>query len=107
MASNLPRFANYIRLSLHIWCQFDMMNGVSINRLDDTEFLSVSIQERIQSGFILSKCLLFTLDDITVALIYNPICRTCSVFDSHSRDVTGHQTPEEAAVLLTFDLIED
>ena len=42
-----------------------MMNGVSINRLDDTEFLSVSIQERIQSGFILSNFLLFTLDDIT------------------------------------------
>ena len=32
---------------------------------------------------------------------------THSVFDSHSRDVTGNPTPEGAAALLTFDLIED
>ena len=39
--------------------------------------------------------------------IYNPKCGTCSVFDSHSMDVTGNPTPEGAAVLLTFDSIED
>ena len=32
MASNLPRFANYMVLSLHIQYQFDMMQSVSINR---------------------------------------------------------------------------
>ena len=37
----------------------------------------------------------------------NPTCRTYSVFDSHSRDVTGKPTPEGAAALLTFDSIED
>ena len=80
MASNLPRFANYMGLSLRIRYQFDMMHGVSRNRLDDTEFLSVSIQEGIQSGFIVSSFLLLTLDDITVALIYNPTCSyTCSI----------------------------
>ena len=64
MASNLPRFANYIGLSFRIRHQFDMMHGVSRNRLDDTEFLSVSIQEEIQSGFIVSNFLSLTLDDI-------------------------------------------
>ena len=90
MASNLSRFANYMGLSLHIRHQFDMMDGVSRNRLDDTEFLSVSIQEEVQSGFIVSNFLLLTLDDITVAFIYNP---TYSVFDSHSRDFTGNPSP--------------
>ena len=37
----------------------------------------------------------------------NPTCGTYSVFDSHSRDVTGNPTPEGAAVLLIIDLIED
>ena len=37
----------------------------------------------------------------------NPTCGTYSVFDSHSRDVTGNPTPEGAAALLTFDTIED
>ena len=50
---------------------------------------------------------MLTLDDITVALIYNPNYRTYSVFDSQSMDVTGNPTPEGAAVLLTFDWIED
>ena len=57
MASNLPRFSNYMWLSLRIRYQFDMMHGVSRNRLDDTEFLSVSIQEGVQSGFIVSNFL--------------------------------------------------
>ena len=48
MASNLPRFANYMGLSLCIRYQFDMIHGVSRNRLDDTWFLSVSIQEGIK-----------------------------------------------------------
>ena len=94
-------------LSLGIRYQFDMMQGVSRNRLDDTEVLSVSIHDGIQSGFIVSKFLLLTLDDISVALIYNPTYRTYSVFDSHSIYVTGNPTPEGAAVLLTFNLIED
>ena len=42
-----------------------------------------------------------------MALIYNPTCRIYSAFDSHSRDVTWNLTPEGAAVLLTFDFIED
>ena len=104
MASNLPRFANYMGLSLRIRYQFDMMHGISRNRLDDTEFLSVSIQEGIKSGFIVSN---FLLDGITLALSYNRTYRTYSVFDLHSRDVTGDPTPEGAAVLLPFDLIED
>ena len=37
----------------------------------------------------------------------NPTCRTYSVFDSHSRDVTGNPTPEGAAALLIFDSIID
>ena len=37
----------------------------------------------------------------------NPKCETYSVFDSHSRNVTGNPTPEGAAVLLTLDSIED
>ena len=37
----------------------------------------------------------------------NPTCGTYSVFDSHPRDVTGNPTPEGAAVLHTFDWIED
>ena len=60
MASDLPRFANYMGLSLRMQYQFD-----------------------------------------------NPTYGTYSVFDSHSRDVTGNPKPEGAAVLLTFDLIED
>ena len=84
-----------------------MMHGVSRNRLDNTEFLSVSIQEEIQSGFIVSHFLLLTLNAINVALIYDPTYRTYSVFDSHSRDVTWNPTPEGAAVLLTLDFIED
>ena len=60
MASDLPRFANYMGLSLRMQYQFD-----------------------------------------------NPTCGTYSVFDSHSRDVTGNPTPGGAAVLLTFDSIED
>ena len=107
MASNRPRFANYMELSLQIRHQFDIVHGVSRNRLDDTEFLSVSIQEGIKSGFIVSNFLLPILDGIIVALSYNRIYRTYSVFDLHSRDVTGNPTPEGAAVLLTFDLIED
>ena len=107
MASNLPRFANYKGLLLRIRYQFDMMHGVSRNRLDDSEVLSVSIQEGIKSGFIVSDFLLPILDAITVALSYNRTYRTYSVFDLHSRDVTGNPTPEGAAVLLTFDLIED
>ena len=107
MASDLPRFANYIGLSLRMQYQFYLIHGISTNRLDDTECLSVSIQEGIQSGFTVSNFLLLTLDDITVTLIDNPKCGTYSVFDSHSRDVTGITTPEGAAVLLTFDLIDD
>ena len=61
----------------------------------------------IQSGFIMSNFLLLILDDITVTLIYNPTYLPYSVFDSHSRNVTGNPTPEGAAELLTFDLIED
>ena len=57
MPLNLPRFANHKGLSLRIWYQFDMMHSVSRNRLDDTEFLSVSIQEGVQSGFIASNFL--------------------------------------------------
>ena len=57
--------------------------------------LPVSIQEGIQSGFIVSYFLLITLDDITVALIDNPTRGTYSVFESHSRDVAGNPTPEE------------
>ena len=60
MASDLPRFANYMGLSLRMQYQFD-----------------------------------------------NPTCGTYSVFDSHSRDVTRNPTPEGAAVLLIFDLIQD
>ena len=47
-----------------------------------------------------------TLDDITVVLIDNPTYGTYSVFASPSMDVTGILTPEGAAVLLTFDLID-
>ena len=64
-----------------------MIHGISRNRLDDTEFLPVSIQEGFQSSFIVSYFLLLTLDDITVALIDIPKCGTYSVFDSHFRDV--------------------
>ena len=60
MASNLPGFANYMGLSLCIRYQFDMMHGVSRNRLDGTEFLSVSIQEGVQSGFIVSDFLAYS-----------------------------------------------
>ena len=94
-------------LSLRIQYQFDMMHGVTRNRLDDTELLSVSIQEGIQSGLIVSFFILLTLDDITVALIDDLTCGTYSVFDTHSRDVTGNPTPEGAAVLPIFDSIED
>ena len=52
--------------------------------------------------------LLLTLDDITFrALLYDLTYKSYSVFDSHSKDVTGNPAPEGAAVLLTFDLIED
>ena len=62
--------------SVSIW--YD--DSVSRNRLDDTEFLSVSIQEGIQPGFIVSNFFLLTLDDITVAFIYNPTCSyTCKI----------------------------
>ena len=37
----------------------------------------------------------------------NPTCGTYSVFESHSRDITGNPTSEEAAVLLTFVSIGD
>ena len=37
----------------------------------------------------------------------NPTCRTYSVFESHSREVTENITPEGATVLLTFDSIEN
>ena len=57
--------------------------------------LPVSIQEGIQSVFIVSYFLLITLDDITVALIDNLTCGTHSVFESHSRDVAGNPTPVE------------
>ena len=60
MASDLPRFANYMGLSLRMQYQFD-----------------------------------------------NLTCGTYSVFDSHSRDVTGNPSPGGAAVLLTYDSIED
>ena len=60
MALDLPRFANYMGLSLRMQYQFD-----------------------------------------------NPTCGTYPVFESHSRDVTGYPSPEGAAVLLTFDSIED
>ena len=50
MVSNLPRFANYMWLSFRFWYQFDMMHCVSRNSIDDTEFLSVSKQEGVQSG---------------------------------------------------------
>ena len=92
MASDLPLFANNIMP----WYQLGMMHGVSRNRLDDTELLSVSIQVGIRSGFIVSNLLLLTLDDITVALVDNPTCGTYPVFDSHSRDVRGNPTPEGA-----------
>ena len=107
MASDRPKFANYNGLSLLMRYQFDLKHGISRNTLNDTEFLSVSIQEGIQSGFIVSNLLLLTLDDITVALFDNPTCGTYSVFVSPSRDVTGVLTPEGAAVLLTFELIDD
>ena len=71
-----------VSLSLHIQYQFDTIHGVSKNRIDDTEFLTVSIQEGIQSGLIVSNFLLLTLDDITVALIYNPTYGKYSLFDS-------------------------
>ena len=107
MASDPPQFANNMGLSLRMQYQFVMIHGISRNRLDDTEFLPVSIQEGFQSSFIVLYFLLLTLDDITVALIDITKCGTYSVFDSHSRDVTGNPTLEGAAVLLTFDLIED
>ena len=53
MASNLPRFVHGVTLSIRY--QFDTMHGVSRNRLDEIEFLSVSIQEEVQSGFIVSN----------------------------------------------------
>ena len=84
-----------------------MKYGVSRNRIDDTEFWSVSLQEGIQSGFTVSNFILLTLDDITVALIDNPTCGTYSLFDPHSRNVIGNPTSEGAAVLLTFNCIED
>ena len=59
MASDLPRFANYMGLSLYMQYQFDKLT-----------------------------------------------CGTYSVFDSHSRDVTGNPAPEGAAAVLTFDSIE-
>ena len=57
MASNLPLFATYMGLSFRIQYQFDMMHGDSRNRLEDTDFLSVSKQEGVQSGFIVSNLL--------------------------------------------------
>ena len=36
MASDLPRFCKQHGLSLHMQCQFDMIHGISRNRLDDT-----------------------------------------------------------------------
>ena len=107
MASDLPKFVNYDGLSLRMQYQFDLIHGISRNTLDDTEFLSVSIQKGIQSGFIVSNFLLLTLDDITVAFIDNPTCGTYSVFASLFRDVTYVVTSEGAAVLLTFALIDD
>ena len=71
-----------VSLSLHIQYQFDTIHGVSRNRIDDTEVLTVSIQEGIQSGLIVSNFILLTLDDITVALIYNPTYGKYSLFDS-------------------------
>ena len=84
-----------------------MKYGVSRNKIDTTEFWVVSSQEGIQSGFTVSNFILLTLDDITVALIYNLTCGTYSVFDPHSRNVIGNPTSEGAAVLLTFNCIED
>ena len=104
MTSDFTRFANYTGLSLRIKYPFDMIHGVSRNRIKDT---AVSLQEEIQSGFIVSNFILLTLDEFTVALIYNQTCDTHSPFDSHSKNVTGNPTSEEAAVLLTYDCIED
>ena len=95
-------------LSLHIQYLFDTIYGVSRKSIYDSEFLAGSLQEGVQSGVIVSCLLLLTLDDITVALIYNPCaCRTHSLFDSDLMDVTGNPTSEGAATLLTFDCIED
>ena len=109
IASDQPRFANYMRLSLHIQYQFVTIHGVSRNSIDGTEFFGCIIrgQEGIQSGFIVSNFILLTLDAITVALIYNPTCGKYFLFDSYSREVTGNPASEGAAVLLTFDCIED
>ena len=70
--------------------------------------MAESLQEGVQSGVIVSYLLLLTLDDMTVALIYNLCaCGTYSLFDSDLMDVTGNPTSEGAAVLLTVDCIED
>ena len=90
-----------------MYCDSRFSNVIHDRYQGNHEFLPVSIQEGIQSGFNVSYFLLITLDDITVALIDNQTCGTYSVFDSHSRDVTGNTTLEGAAVLFTFDSIED
>ena len=170
VASNLPRFANYMGLSLCIRYQFDMIHDVSRNRLDDAWFLSVSIQEGIKppvsfclhwmislwhlfitqhvvthavsipikepTMLIRFYCIVirssrmlymigikeisfFIISDLPRFANYmglsfrmqyqfdNPTYRTYSVFGSHSRAVKRNPTPNGAAVLLTFDSIEE
>ena len=66
-------------LSLRIQYKFDMIHGVYRNRIYDTEFLAVSLQEGIQSGFIVSNLLLLTLNDIIVTLIHIPCLFVCLI----------------------------
>ena len=107
MASELPQHASYMDLSYRIGYQVDMIHGVSRNSIDDHEFLAMSLQEGIHSGFIVSNFVLLTLDEITVALKCNQSTGTYSLFDSPSRDVAGKPTSDGVAVLLSFDCIED
>ena len=44
--------------------------------------------------------------ELSLRMQYQFESGTYSIFDSHSRDVTGNPTPERAAALLTFDSIE-
>jgi len=63
----------------------------------ENEFLAISLNDAIDTGFGLSEYIICTFNDVTVALF--TINNRYYVFDSHSRDVRGNQHPFGSAVL--------
>lgn len=98
--NEVPEYIHVWQHSFHVQIQTDMFDGV-VGQMGNTESLTVTLEDALNSALMVSQNVLFTAGGTTISIFEFDNC--LFVFDSHARNHQGLPCDEGQAVLLLFE----